>query len=74
MKEQTTKKQTLKELYHSLDPNEQANMIRFFSAKLFIKPGTAVYYCRGYRDLPKIKQEAMAEYARDTYSVTLKFD
>ena len=37
------KEQTLKELYTTLDPTEQANMIRFFGAQLFVSPTTAVY-------------------------------
>lgn len=73
MKEQTLKEQTLKELYTALDPNGQANMIRFFGAKLFVAPTTALYYLRGYRIVPKKKQETLAEYAEKTYSVKLKF-
>ena len=57
------KEQTLKELYTTLDPTEQANMIRFFGAQLFVSPTTAVYYLRGYRQLPKLKQPVLADYA-----------
>ncbi len=67
------KEQTLKELYTTLDPNAQANIIRFLSAKLFISPTTAIYYLRGYRQLPKLKQPVLAEYAERTYAVKLKF-
>ena len=55
------KEQTLKELYTTLDPTEQANMIRFFGAQLFVSPTTAVYYLRGYRQLPKLKQPVLAD-------------
>lgn len=67
------KEQTLKELYTTLDPTEQANMIRFFGAQLFVSPTTAVYYLRGYRQLPKLKQPVLADYAEKTYAVKLKF-
>ncbi len=67
------KELTLKELYTTLDPNEQANMIRFFSAKLFVSPTTAVYYLRGYRQLPRMKRPMLTEYAERTYAVKLKF-
>lgn len=67
------KEQTLKELYAKLTPNEQANMIRFFGAKLFVKPTTAIYYLHGYRPVPKVKRPTLAEYAEKTYSVKLKF-
>lgn len=65
--------QTLKELYAKLTPNEQANMIRFFGAKLFVKPTTAIYYLNGYRHVPQAKRPTLAEYAEKTYSVKLKF-
>ncbi|WP_299222233.1 hypothetical protein [uncultured Alistipes sp.] len=65
--------QTLKELYTTLDPNGQANLIRFFGEKLFVAPTTALYYLRGYRSVPKKKQEALAEYAKKTHTVKLIF-
>ncbi len=65
--------QTLKELYAKLTPNEQANMIRFFGTKLFVKPMTAIYYLQGYRPVPERKRATLAEYAEKTYSVKLKF-
>lgn len=67
------KEQTLKELYANLTPNEQANMIRFFGAKLFVKPTTAIYYLNGYRHVPQAKRPTLSEYAEKTYSVKLKF-
>lgn len=67
------KEQTLKELWDRLDPNEQANMLRFFSAQLFVKPSTALYYLRGYRPLPELKRPRLAEYAAKNYSVKIKF-
>ena len=67
------KEQPLKELWNSLDPNEQANVLRFFGAKLFVKPTTALYYLRGYRPLPELKRPALAEFAAKTYSVKIKF-
>ena len=67
------KEQTLKELYANLTPNEQANMIRFFGAKLFVKPMTAIYYLKGYRSVPQLKRPVLAEYAEKTYAVKLKF-
>lgn len=67
------KEQTLKELYANLTPNEQANMIRFFGAKLFVRPTTAIYYLNGYRHVPQAKRPTLAEYAEKTYSVKLKF-
>ena len=67
------KEQTLKELYTTLDPNEQANMIRFFFFFFFVSPTTAVYYLRGYRQLPTLKQPVLAVYAEKTYAVKLKF-
>lgn len=67
------KEQTLKELYANLTPNEKANMIRFFGAKLFVKPTTAIYYLNGYRHVPQAKRPTLAEYAEKTYSVKLKF-
>lgn len=69
----TMKEQTLKEMYMALDPNGQANIIRFFGAKLFVAPTTALYYLRGYRPLPKKKQHILAEYAQKNYAVKLKF-
>ena len=65
--------QTLKELWVSLDPNEQANMLRFFGAKLFVSPQTAICYLRGYRKMPVKKRPALTDYAAKTDSVKLKF-
>ncbi|WP_300904230.1 hypothetical protein [uncultured Alistipes sp.] len=73
MKEQTLKEQTLKELYMTLDHNAQANIIRFFSAKLLVVPTTAIYYLRGYRKLPEKKRPILAGYVKKNYGVKLKF-
>lgn len=67
------KEQTLKELWASLDPNEQANMLRFFGAKLFVAPPTAICYLRGYRPMPIKKRPALTSYVAKTYAVKLKF-
>lgn len=73
MKEQTLKEQTLKELWGSLDPNEQANMLRFFGAKLFVAPQTAICYLRGYRPMPVKKRPVLTDYAAKNHAVKLKF-
>lgn len=64
---------TLKQLYERLNPTEQANFLRFFAAKLFVKPSTAIQYLQGYRHVPVNKQGAISLYASRAHGVHLNF-
>lgn len=64
---------TLKELWANLDPEAQAKLIGIISKNLFTTTTTAMAYMRGYRIVPEMKRQRLANIVAKTHSIKLKF-